>query len=77
MVAKVVWSQEALDDVDSIASYISRDSLNHAQRVVETLFELGDSLVEHPQRGRIVPELNNPQVREDSSTAIGWFTKSA
>jgi len=64
MAAALVWSQEALDDIDAIADYISRDSLYHAQRVVEAAFELGDSLVDHPQAGRVVPELSNPNVRE-------------
>lgn len=64
MAATVIWSQEALDDIDAIADYISRDSLYHAQRMVEAFFELGDSLVDHPQAGRVVPELNRPNVRE-------------
>jgi len=64
MAAAVVWSQEALDDLDAIADYISRDSLYHAQRVVEAALELGDSLVDQPLAGRVVPELNNPNVRE-------------
>ena len=64
MAATLVWSQEALDDIDAIAGYISRDSLYHAQRVVETAFELGDSLIDQPQAGRVVPELSNPNVRE-------------
>lgn len=64
MVQTLIWSREALDDVDSIAEYISRDSLYHAQLVAERLFELGESLREYPKIGRIVPELGDPQVRE-------------
>ncbi len=75
MAAAIVWSQEALDDIDAIADYISRDSPYHAQRVVEMLYELGDGFAAHPQAGRIVPELGNPQVRERfSSTAIACCT---
>jgi plasmid stabilization system protein ParE len=64
MAASVIWSQAALDDIDSIAEYISRDSPHHARRVVETLFELSDRLAEFPRAGRIVPELADERVRE-------------
>lgn len=64
MAAALVWSQEALDDIDAVAGTISRDSPYHAQRVVEMLFELGEGIAQHPQAGRIVPELGNAQVRE-------------
>ena len=64
MAAAVVWSQEALEDVDAIAAYISRDSPYHAQRVVEEIFKLAASVAEHPRIGRVVPELKDEVVRE-------------
>ncbi len=64
MAQAVIWSQESLDDIDSIAEYISRDSLYHAQQVVEEIFERGDDLISQPKSGRKVPELNDPLVRE-------------
>ena len=64
MAQTLIWSREALDDIDSIAEYISRDSLYHAQLVAERLFELGESLRGYPQIGRVVPELSDSQVRE-------------
>jgi len=64
MARTVIWSQEALDDIDSIAEYISRDSRYHARQVVEAFFDRGDSLPEQPESGRIVPELHDPYVRE-------------
>ena len=64
MAARVTWSQAALDDVDAIADYVSRDSAVHARRVVDELFALADSLTEQPQRGRVVPELEDEMVRE-------------
>lgn len=60
----VIWSQEALDDIDSIAEYISRDSIYHAQLVVERILELGGLLSDQPELGRNVPELNDPKIRE-------------
>ena len=64
MAQALIWSHEALDDIDRIAEYISRDSRYHAQQVVERLFGLADELPAHPKLGRIVPELADPNVRE-------------
>lgn len=64
MAAKLIWSSESLDDIDSIAQFIGRDSPRHAQRVVEGLFELGETIIAHPLAGRIVPELGDAHVRE-------------
>ena len=64
MAQTVIWSKESLDDIDSIAQYISRDSLYHAQQVVDHIFERGDKLPEQPKSGRKVPELDDPLVRE-------------
>ena len=64
MAQALIWSREALDDIDRIAEYISRDSRYHAEQVVERLFDLAQELPVHPQLGRIVPELADPNVRE-------------
>lgn len=39
MARELIWSDEALRDVDSIASYIARDSVHYAKRIVAELFE--------------------------------------
>lgn len=64
MAQAIVWSREALEDIEAIAEHISRDSVYHATQVVERLLDLGESIPEHPKIGRVVPELNNPEVRE-------------
>jgi toxin ParE1/3/4 len=64
MAQTLIWSHEALDDIDRIADYISRDSRYHAQQVIERLFDLADELPGHPKLGHIVPELADPNVRE-------------
>lgn len=60
----VVWSPEALDDVEDIAAYIARDSAFSAAAVVETLLGTAAKLNQFPQSGRIVPELNQNDIRE-------------
>ena len=60
----VVWSADALDDIDALAEYIARDSIYYAQQVVGEIMASGDSLTNQPIRGRVVPELNDPAIRE-------------
>ncbi len=64
MAANIIWSEQALDDIDAIAEYINRDSPFYAQRVAEEILELVPSIAEQPQIGRIVPELKDESVRE-------------
>lgn len=59
-----VWSPEALEDAGSIAAYIARDSVFYAAAVVEKMLVAASGLNQFPQSGRIVPELNQPDIRE-------------
>lgn len=60
----VAWSPEALEDVDDIAGYIARDSVFYAAAVVEKPLAVASGLSLFPHSGRIVPELNQPDIRE-------------
>ena len=62
--AKVIWSPSSLDDIDSIAEYISKDSVYHASLFIDRLFEATDRLKEQPLSGRIIPEIGNSSCRE-------------
>ena len=64
MAARLIWSREALDDVDTIAEYIDRDSPYHARRVAQELFSIAAMVADQPKLGRVVPELNDGNVRE-------------
>jgi len=44
MAQAIVWSQEALDDIEAIAEYISLDSIYHAQRVVEEIIAITEAI---------------------------------
>ena len=61
---QVIWSPEALDDVDAIAEYIAKDSPLYAQSVVEQIQTVSRKLSGLPHRGCIVPELKNNHYRE-------------
>jgi toxin ParE1/3/4 len=64
MAYSVVWSPNALDDVDEIAAYIARDSPTDAAAVVEKILDITRNLQNLPLLGRIVPESNEESIRE-------------
>jgi addiction module RelE/StbE family toxin len=63
-VTRVVWTRPALEDVRQIREYIARDSPRYGQAVAERLFAAVERLHEYPLSGRVVPELEQPTVRE-------------
>lgn len=64
MARKIVWSFEATSDLGAIADYIARDSAFYAASFVQEVREASRSLNLFSERGRIVPELSNPNIRE-------------
>jgi len=58
------WSEEALEDIESIATYIEKNSSVYAKSVVSKFFEKAELLQEFPKTGRIVPEFDNETIRE-------------
>lgn len=61
---RLVWSPQSLDDIESIRAYISQDSPVYAELVVRRLAAAVERLRVFHESGRIVPELNTPEVRE-------------
>ncbi|TFG21498.1 MAG: type II toxin-antitoxin system RelE/ParE family toxin [Promethearchaeota archaeon] len=47
-----------------IYNYIARDSKNYANLFMKKLYESAQKLKDFPKIGRIVPELDNPNIRE-------------
>lgn len=64
MARELIWSEEALEDINSIATYIEKDSPIYAKAVVSKFFEMADALFDFPKLGRVVPELNQENIRE-------------
>ena len=50
--------------LDEAIRYIAEDSLPAAQRLLERALETASSLATLSERGRIVPELELPTIRE-------------
>jgi addiction module RelE/StbE family toxin len=60
----VRWSPEATEDLESIADYIARDSEFYARTVVSKILAVSAKLSEQPLIGRVVPEINDEDIRE-------------
>jgi toxin ParE1/3/4 len=60
----VVWTRPAVADVVQIREYIAQDSRRYASVVAERLLGAVERLPTFPLSGRIVPELNEPTLRE-------------
>jgi len=64
MAFKLIWSPTAKFDLKDIAAFIAEDSASAAKRFVRTLFQAAERLADFPEYGRIVPEFNDPAIRE-------------
>ena len=62
--AQIKWSLQANDDIESIAEYIGKDSEKYASLFVHKVIDSVQRLIDFPDSGRIVPELNNCTIRE-------------
>mgnify|MGYP000512292119 CR=1 FL=1 len=58
------WSAEAIEDLESIAEYIARDSEFYARSVVSKVLAVSRKIPEQPMIGRIVPEIGEKEIRE-------------
>lgn len=61
---KIEWTQPAVQDLESIRDYISRDSEYYAARFIEKIIEAVEKLEKFPMLGRPVPEIEDENIRE-------------
>lgn len=61
---EVVWTPGARTDLDEIVTYIANDSPASAVAFLETVHSKAESLSTLSERGRVVPELADPNVHE-------------
>jgi toxin ParE1/3/4 len=62
--ARIIWSDDAISDLNEIKKYIARDSPEIANKFVNTIIKKIENLHNLPLMGRIVPEKNNMNLRE-------------
>lgn len=60
----VTWTARARADLKAIHDYIAKDSTLNAKRVVREMHRKAAGLAETPHLGRVVPELDDPDIRE-------------
>lgn len=64
MARRVAWTETAWRDLERAGDYIAEDSPGYAATLVRHIRDRARSLEELAERGRIVPELDDPGVRE-------------
>ncbi|MBK7360393.1 MAG: type II toxin-antitoxin system RelE/ParE family toxin [Saprospiraceae bacterium] len=62
--AKIKWGKKATKDLKSIHEYISLDSRFYANQYISKIVLRVDQLQNFPESGRIVPEKEDPSIRE-------------
>jgi len=60
----VIWTEPAKVDLKHIHDFIAEDSKRYARKVVREMVEKTDVLDDVPKLGKIVPEINDDNVRE-------------
>ena len=58
------WSAAARRDLREIHAFIARDSRYYAKKVVETILDRSLEIEPFSERGRVVPELDETNIRE-------------
>lgn len=60
----LLWSPRSLADLEAIRAHISYDSALYAGLMVSRLVAAPSRLLQFPESGRVVPEFNQPELRE-------------
>ena len=61
---EVIWTEQAIEDINNIAEFISKNSFRYAQIQVEKFFQTTSILENNPLIGRQVPETLDKSIRE-------------
>lgn len=60
----IIWTLTAYKDLQNIVEYITQDSAYYGLAFYEDIMNKAKTLIDFPQRGRIVPEMDDPNLRE-------------
>ena len=71
--AKVIWTEPALIDLNKIAEYIALDIPVAARNLVQTIFSKTERLEVFPASGRKPPELINQDIKKSLLTHVVSF----
>jgi toxin ParE1/3/4 len=76
-VTTVIWSPQAIRDVEAVRSFIAQDSPTYAGLVARRLVAAVERLQFFPESGRIVPERQDPEIREVIVIAVSHRLQTA
>ena len=62
--AELRWTPQAADDLEVATEFIARDSPRYASLFAMSVIQAVEQLEHFPASGRIVPEKNDPSIRE-------------
>ena len=61
---RINWTELSVDDLKEIYDYIAEDSVRYAEITVNKIYNRAQILRNHPKSGKIVPEINDQDIRE-------------
>lgn len=61
---KIFWSPLAVDRLEDIFEYISKDDEVAVKKMIAKIFIRVETISKNPERGRKVPEANRKEIRE-------------
>ena len=64
MAYQLIWAPSARLDLKDLFSYIAESRPEVASRFVKSVFQTVEKLANFPESGRMLPEFNNPNLRE-------------
>lgn len=64
MAWRIVWTEPGWSNLEAAADYIAQDSPRYAASLVREARDASRSLARFAHRGRVVPEIADPAVRE-------------
>lgn len=68
--AEVIWTEGALEDIDTISKFITEDSIFYAEKQADLFFQKAETLKKQPLKGHPVRELSKSDFRE---IAVGKY----
>ena len=63
-IEKIIWTHDGIESLESVISFIAKDSEYYAGDFAKKVLLRIEKLADFPMIGRIVPEYQNPNLRE-------------
>jgi toxin ParE1/3/4 len=74
--AKLIWTEPALSDLDAIADYMALDKPEAARQLVQRVFQHVEQLIAQPDSGSRPPELRRSRYRQIVEAPCRIFYRS-